>query len=97
METTATATAMGGSLSGAKDLDIMGLACALKGVANLAQGEGCGGFVVEPGYDVILKAIQAIQDRQSRTGNPGNPGNPRQSRQSPGNPRQSPGNPGQTK
>ena len=44
----------GGSLSGAKDLDIMGLACAPKGVAKLAQGEGCGGFVVEPGYDVTL-------------------------------------------
>ncbi len=45
----------GGSLSGAKDLDIMGLACAPKGVAKVAQGEGCRGFVVEPGYDVILK------------------------------------------
>jgi hypothetical protein len=45
----------GGSLSGAKDLDIMGLVCAPKGVAKLAQGEGCGGFVVEPGDDVTLK------------------------------------------
>jgi hypothetical protein len=33
----------------------MGLACTPKGVAKLAQGEGCDGFVVEPRDDVTLK------------------------------------------